>query len=159
MQITRLFEQQIIPYHLGKPGIGFKESGSNDPCQPRRFARRCTGWILAGQARLMPENFKGKKACADCGMLGYSRDGLVAAWQNEAAFREEILLASITLPLAIYLGKTGAERALMLGSILLILIVEILNSAIEAVNDKASLKCTNWPSAPRIWAALPSCSA
>lgn len=87
----------------------------------------------------MPESFKGKKGLRRLwNALGYSRDGLAAAWKNEAAFREEILLASITMPLAIYLGKTGAERGLMLGSILLILIVEILNSAIEAVVDKAS---------------------
>ncbi len=87
----------------------------------------------------MPESFKGKKGLRRLwNALGYSRDGLAAAWKNEAAFREEILLASITMPLAIYLGKTGVERALMLGSILLILIVEILNSAIEAVVDKAS---------------------
>jgi diacylglycerol kinase (ATP) len=87
----------------------------------------------------MPESFKGKKGLTRLwNALGYSRDGLAAAWKNEAAFREEILLASITMPLAIYLGKTGVERALMLGSILLILIVEILNSAIEAVVDKAS---------------------
>jgi diacylglycerol kinase (ATP) len=87
----------------------------------------------------MPESFKGKKGLTRLwNALGYSRDGLAAAWKNEAAFREEILLASITMPLAIYLGKTGVERALMLGSIVLILIVEILNSAIEAVVDKAS---------------------
>jgi diacylglycerol kinase (ATP) len=87
----------------------------------------------------MPESFKGKKGLRRLwNALGYSRDGLAAAWKNEAAFREEILLACITMPLAIYLGKTGVERALMLGSIILILIVEILNSAIEAVVDKAS---------------------
>ena len=70
--------------------------------------------------------------------LGYSRDGIAAAWRNEAAFRQEILLAAIALPLAFYLGKTGVERALMIGSVVLILIVEILNSAVEAVVDKAS---------------------
>ena len=70
--------------------------------------------------------------------LGYSRDGIAAAWRNEAAFRQEILLAAIALPLAFYLGKTGVERALMIASIVLILIVEILNSAVEAVVDKAS---------------------
>jgi diacylglycerol kinase (ATP) len=62
----------------------------------------------------------------------------LAAWRHEAAFREEILLAAITIPLAFYLGKTGVERALLVGSIILILIVEILNSAVEAVVDKAS---------------------
>lgn len=82
---------------------------------------------------------KGKKGLTRLiNALGYSRDGIRAAWQNEAAFREEILLAAITIPLAIYLGKTGVDRALMIGSIILILIVEILNSAVEAVVDKAS---------------------
>ena len=70
--------------------------------------------------------------------LGYSRDGIAAAWRNEAAFRQEILLAAIALPLAFYLGKTGVERALMICGVVLILIVEILNSAVEAVVDKAS---------------------
>ena len=84
-------------------------------------------------------HFKGKKGLTRLwNALGYSRDGLCSAWQNEAAFREEILLAAITIPLAFYLGKTGVDRALMIGSVLLILIVEILNSAIEAVVDKAS---------------------
>ena len=83
--------------------------------------------------------FKGKKGLRRLwNALGYSRDGLQAAWQNEAAFREEILLAAVAIPLAFYLGKTGVERALMVGSVLLILIVEILNSAVEAVVDKAS---------------------
>ena len=83
--------------------------------------------------------FKGKKGLTRLiNALGYSRDGIRAAWQNEAAFREEILLAAITIPLAFYLGKTGVDRALMIGSILLILIVEILNSALEAGVDKAS---------------------
>lgn len=84
-------------------------------------------------------DFKGKKGLTRLiNALGYSRDGLRAAWQNEAAFREEILLAAITIPLALLLAKTGVDRALMMGSIILILIVEILNSAVEAVVDKAS---------------------
>lgn len=83
--------------------------------------------------------FKGKTGLVRLwNALGYSRDGLAAAWKNEAAFREEVLLAAITIPLAFYLGKTGIERALLIGSIVLILIVEILNSALEAVVDKAS---------------------
>ena len=70
--------------------------------------------------------------------LGYSRDGIAAAWRNEAAFRQESRLAAIALQLAFYLGKTGVERALMICSVVLILIVEIVNSAVEAVVDKAS---------------------
>jgi diacylglycerol kinase (ATP) len=85
------------------------------------------------------KEFKGKQGIARLlGALGYSRDGLRAAWQHEAAFREEVLLALVALPLALFLGNSGIERALLVGSILLILIVEILNSAIEAVVDKAS---------------------
>jgi diacylglycerol kinase (ATP) len=85
------------------------------------------------------QEFKGKKGLVRLwNATGYSRDGILAAWRHEAAFREEILLAAITIPLAFYLGKTGVERALLVGSIILILIVEILNSAVEAVVDKAS---------------------
>ena len=85
------------------------------------------------------EEFKGKQGLTRLiNALGYSRDGLAAAWKNEAAFREEVLLAAIAIPLGIMLGKTGIERALLIGAILLILIVEILNSGLEAVVDKAS---------------------
>lgn len=85
------------------------------------------------------QEFKGKKGLTRLwNALGYSRDGIAAAWTNEAAFREELLLAAITIPLAFYLGKTGVDRALLVSSIIFILIVEILNSAIEAVVDKAS---------------------
>ena len=85
------------------------------------------------------EEFKGKQGLTRLiNALGYSRDGLAAAWKNEAAFREEVLLAAIAIPLAVVLGKTGIERALLIGAILLILIVEILNSGLEAVVDKAS---------------------
>ena len=85
------------------------------------------------------EEFKGKQGLNRMiNALGYSRDGLRAAWKNEAAFREEVLLAAIALPLALVLGRTGVERALLVGSILVVLIVEILNSAVEAVVDKAS---------------------
>lgn len=86
-----------------------------------------------------PGSFKGKRGLWRLiSALGYSRDGLLAAWQNEAAFRLEVLGAAIAIPLAFLLGKTGVERALMIGSVALILIAEILNSAIEAVVDKAS---------------------
>jgi diacylglycerol kinase (ATP) len=83
--------------------------------------------------------FKGKTGLVRLwNALGYSRDGLAAAWKNEAAFREEVLLALVAIPLALYFGRTGVDRALLIGSIVLVLIVEILNSAVEAVVDKAS---------------------
>lgn len=70
----------------------------------------------------------------------YSCHGLSAAWRHEAAFRQEVLLAAVTLPLAYWLGSNGVERALLAGSILLILIVELLNSAVEAVVDRISVE-------------------
>ncbi len=85
------------------------------------------------------KEFKGKQGLVRLiNAMGYSRDGLRSAWKNEAAFRKEAMLAAIALPLALFLGKTGVDRALLVGSVLLVLIVEILNSAVEAVVDKAS---------------------
>jgi len=66
----------------------------------------------------------------------YSWAGLAAAWRHEAAFRQEILLICLLGPLGIWLGETGVEWALLLGSLLLVLMVELLNSAVEAVVDR-----------------------
>jgi diacylglycerol kinase (ATP) len=85
------------------------------------------------------KEFKGKQGIARLiNAIGYSRDGLGAAWKNEAAFREEVMFAIVAIPLALFLGNSGVDRALLIGSILLILIVEILNSGLEAIVDKAS---------------------
>ena len=67
---------------------------------------------------------------------GYSWAGLVATWRNEAAFRQEVSLAIILIPAALWLGNTGVERALLVGATLLVMIVELLNSAVEAVVDR-----------------------
>ncbi|HID82658.1 MAG TPA: diacylglycerol kinase [Chromatiales bacterium] len=69
---------------------------------------------------------------------GYSWQGLKAAFKHEAAFRQEVFLLLLLVPTALWQGETGVERALLLGSLLLVLIVEILNSAIEAVVDRVS---------------------
>lgn len=66
----------------------------------------------------------------------FSRQGLRAAYRHEEAFRQEIWLAIGFIPLGIYLGESGVERALLVASVLLLLIVEIVNSAIEAVVDR-----------------------
>ena len=66
----------------------------------------------------------------------YSREGLLATWRNEAAFRQEVTLAIFLIPLAIWFGQTGVERALLVGATLLVMIVELLNSAVEAVVDR-----------------------
>lgn len=67
---------------------------------------------------------------------GYSCLGLKSAWLREAAFRQELLLAAVLIPLGIWLGETGAQRALLCASVGLVLIVELLNSAIESVVDR-----------------------
>ncbi len=71
--------------------------------------------------------------------FGYSMSGLAAAYRNEAAFRQEVLLAAVLVPLALFLPATGAGRALMVGSVMLVLVVELLNSAVEATVDRVSL--------------------
>ncbi|WP_275097642.1 diacylglycerol kinase [Sedimenticola hydrogenitrophicus] len=67
---------------------------------------------------------------------GYSLAGFRACWRHEAAFRQELLGLVPLLPLALYLGRSGVERALLAGSLLLVPLVELLNSAIEAVVDR-----------------------
>lgn len=69
----------------------------------------------------------------------YSRAGLYAAFTCEDAFRQEALLAALLIPITFFLPVGGIGRALMIASVLLVLIVELLNSAIEAVVDRVSL--------------------
>ena len=66
--------------------------------------------------------------------------GLAAALRHEDAFRQELILAAILIPLGFFLGVNGVERALLVGSVLLVLIVELLNTAIEATVDRVSLE-------------------
>ena len=68
--------------------------------------------------------------------LSWSMSGLNYAFLKEAAFRQELFLCIILCPLAFYLGETGLEKALLLGSLMLVLIVELLNSAVEAAIDR-----------------------
>lgn len=67
---------------------------------------------------------------------GYSIKGLKAAWRNEAAFRQELVIAMILLPTAFWLGETAIERALLIFSLLAVLMVELLNSAVETAVDR-----------------------
>lgn len=85
------------------------------PCKPGR----------KGLARLMAAT-------------GYSWAGFQQAWQHEAAFREELLLLLLLAPASFWLGQTAAETAILLISCLVVLITELLNSAVEAVVDLAS---------------------
>lgn len=72
--------------------------------------------------------------------LGYSCAGFYAAYKHEAAFRQETILATILIPLAIWLPVSHLGKAMMIGSVLLVIIVELLNSAIEATVDRISLE-------------------
>ncbi|MDN4627696.1 diacylglycerol kinase [Erwinia sp. DT-104] len=67
---------------------------------------------------------------------GYSWKGLRAAWQHEAAFRQEVVAAVVAIIIACWLDVTPLARVMLIGSVALVVIVEILNSAIEAVVDR-----------------------
>jgi diacylglycerol kinase (ATP) len=71
--------------------------------------------------------------------LFYSLDGFAAAFRHEDAFRFEVLLALILIPLALHMHVGGIGRALLVASVLLVLIIELLNTAIEAATDRISL--------------------
>jgi diacylglycerol kinase (ATP) len=66
----------------------------------------------------------------------FSLAGIRAAWKHEAAFRQEIILGVILMPTAFWYGSTAVERVLLIGSCLIVLIVELLNSALEAAVDR-----------------------
>jgi diacylglycerol kinase (ATP) len=68
----------------------------------------------------------------------YSIDGLLAAWRHENAFRQELVLCAVLLPVAAFLPLSAVEKVLLIGSLLLVLVVELLNTAIEAAVDRDS---------------------
>lgn len=72
--------------------------------------------------------------------LFYSLDGFRAAFKHEAAFRQEVLIAGVLIPIALVTAVSAAAKAIMIASVLLVLIVELLNSGIEAVTDRISLE-------------------
>ena len=71
---------------------------------------------------------------------GASWLGLTGAFREEAAFRQELALAVVVIPLGLWLGHTGVERALLVAPMLLVLVVELLNSAVEATVDRIGLE-------------------
>jgi diacylglycerol kinase (ATP) len=72
--------------------------------------------------------------------FGYSMKGLKACYELEEAFRQEVIALIVLIPLGLWLGQTPVERALLVGSLLLVPVVELLNSAIEANVDRISLE-------------------
>ncbi|HEY8507504.1 MAG TPA: diacylglycerol kinase [Steroidobacteraceae bacterium] len=71
---------------------------------------------------------------------GASLRGLAGAFREEAAFRQELAIAALVIPLGLWLGNNGVERALLVAPMLLVLIVELVNSAIEATVDRIGLE-------------------
>jgi diacylglycerol kinase (ATP) len=72
--------------------------------------------------------------------FGWSLKGLAAAWRNEMAFRQELLAILVMAPAALWLGTSAVQRALLIGCLLLVVVVELLNSAIESVVDRIGLE-------------------
>jgi diacylglycerol kinase (ATP) len=85
--------------------------------------------------------FKGKSGIRRViNALGYSIQGLKAAYHHESAFRQEVILSVLLIPISLFLKTSGVGHALMVGSVLLVLLVELLNSAVEAAVDRVSLE-------------------
>lgn len=89
-------------------------------------------------AEINKPNTRGIKHIFDA--FGYSLKGLKAAVTHEEAFRLELLAVVIMLPLSFWLGRSAVEHALLVGSLLLVLIVELINSAVEAVVDRVGVE-------------------
>jgi diacylglycerol kinase (ATP) len=72
--------------------------------------------------------------------FGYSAEGFAAAFKHEDAFRQEVFLACVFIPLGLYLGKTRVEKVVLVAAVVLVMIVELLNSSIEASVDHTSIE-------------------
>jgi len=72
--------------------------------------------------------------------IHYSCSGLAEAIRTEDSFRMELVVAAIALPVGLWLGPTGTAKALLVGSVLIVLVVELINSAVEATVDRISLE-------------------
>ncbi|MDD5578376.1 MAG: diacylglycerol kinase [Methylobacter sp.] len=84
------------------------------------------------------QNVKGFKRLINACI--FSVAGFKATWTHEEAFRQEVLLFVVTTPIAIWLGHTNIEKTLLIGTMVLVLLVELLNSAIEAVVDRVGFE-------------------
>ncbi|PPD35644.1 MAG: diacylglycerol kinase [Methylomonas sp.] len=84
------------------------------------------------------QNAKGFKRLVNA--CFFSIAGFKATWEHEEAFRQEVMLFLVSTPLAIWLGETAIEKLLLIGSVILVLLVELLNSAVEAVVDRVGFE-------------------
>jgi diacylglycerol kinase (ATP) len=82
------------------------------------------------------DRYKPRGATRVLRALGASLRGLAGAFRDEAAFRQELAFAAVVIPLGLWLGRSGVERALLVAPVLLTLVVELVNSAIEATVDR-----------------------
>lgn len=82
------------------------------------------------------DRYKPRGAARIIRAMGASWRGLRGAFREEAAFRQELAIAVIVIPMAVWIGRSGVERAVLIGPMLLILVVELINSAIEATVDR-----------------------
>lgn len=93
----------------------------------------------AGRGSLM-ERDKPRGVARLLRACGASAQGLRGTFREEAAFRQELLFALVAIPLGLWLGRSGVERALLVAPVLLVLVVELVNSAIEATVDRIGLE-------------------
>lgn len=84
------------------------------------------------------QNAKGLKRLVNA--FFFSIAGFKAIWQHEEAFRQEVMLFVVTTPIALWLKVTAVEKTLLIGSVVLVLLVELLNSAVEAVVDRVGFE-------------------
>jgi diacylglycerol kinase (ATP) len=84
------------------------------------------------------QNAKGLKRLINA--FFFSLAGFKATWQHEEAFRQEVALFIVATPLALWLGEGPVEKILLIGSVVLVLLVELLNSAVEAVVDRVGFE-------------------
>ena len=101
------------------------EEISLDLCEGRRKIR--------GMKKLMQSLVDGGRILR---AFGYSMAGLRAAYKKESAFRQELILAIVLIPAGVWVGRNAVERILLISSVLVVLIVELLNSAVEATVDR-----------------------
>jgi diacylglycerol kinase (ATP) len=111
------------------------ETAAPKPPEPRPSEHRAVVRDTVTLDRLKPRGVDRILRAATASWLG-----LVGAYRNEAAFRQELALAVVVIPLGLWLGRTGVERALLVAPMLLVLIVELVNSAIEATVDRIGLE-------------------
>lgn len=144
---TRIYSQMARSWskinHLQDSAPGADQPGQQHGAVRRAdFHPRACGAAVSGEARpgIVGGRAKPRGLSRLLASFGNSWKGFAGAWKEEEAFRQECLGALVVLPAGIYFGHTGVERALLVGPMLLVLIVELLNSAVEAAIDRIGVE-------------------